>query len=182
MLPSSEGDADERVREGGLQAGDAQGLPAQALRPQAPGLHGGVARRPGRDRGQGLDRAGEDGIERQAHLAEHRRLPQHAELAGPVLAQVEVGGPDLVRVARERRQQRRQGHEDREPPHGRTSTWLARGPSHGRTDGIDDNPVLPHQALEGAAPGPSPAARGAIPPPGARGPRQTDAPEAATLP
>ena len=131
----SEGDADEHVREGGLQAVDAQGLPAQALRPQAPGLHGGVTRRPGRDRGHGLHRAGEDGIERQAHLAEHRRLPQHAELAGPVLPQVEVGRPDLVRVARERHQQRRQGHEDREPPHGRTSTWLARGPSHGRTDG-----------------------------------------------
>ena len=79
-----------------LQAGDAQGLPAQAVRPQAPGLHGGVAGHPGRDRGQGLGRAGEGGIERQAQVADHRRLPQHAELAGAVLAQVEIGGSDFV--------------------------------------------------------------------------------------
>src|SRR4029453_2692934 len=79
--------------------------------------------------------AGEDGIERQAQLADHRRLPQHAVLAGSVLTQVEVSGPDLVRAAWERHQQHRQGHEDREPPHGRTSTWLARDPSLGSTEG-----------------------------------------------
>ena len=56
----SEGDAHERVREGGLQARDAQGSDrAGDRRPEAPGLDGGVARRSRRDGREGIGRAGE---------------------------------------------------------------------------------------------------------------------------
>ena len=177
-----EGHANERI--GGWSPGRrCAGSSAQRFSPHAPGLDGGGARQPRGDRGQGLHRAGENRIERQAHLAQHRRLPQHAELAGSILAHFQVGGPD---------------HWARPGSGAKTSisepvpggVWPASGassrPDLRMADEFSSHAARRHRRLSGIAssrrrvsPGRSPAAPGTIPPSGAGALRQRAGPAAA---
>ncbi len=104
-------DAREHVGDGRLQPADAQRLPAQGRGPQRPGLDRCRLRAPRRgsrrDRRGGGRIAGKFRLQGEPHVADHRGLPQHVELAGPHLAQLEIGRPDLVR----RRGRRDRGHQ-----------------------------------------------------------------------
>ena len=53
--------------------------------------------------------------DRQAHAREHRRAPQHAELAGRGLLDLEIGGTRLVGAAPTRGRARQRAHRQRRP-------------------------------------------------------------------
>ena len=133
--------------------------PRRRFGPHAPGLDGGGARQPCGDRGQGLDRAGEDTGSSARRISPsigvfHSTLnsPGRSSLTSRYAGRTSWARPGSGAKKTSAQPGRRSG-QDREPPHGRTSAWPAKESEPRPHGGIGHDPVLAHQAVDELRPG-----------------------------
>src|SRR6185295_10520018 len=74
--------------------------------PHLPCLYHGIAGHPRNDGSRHHDPSGEPDVKTEPKVAEHRRLEEHIESAWRFLFQLEIGGTDLMREGKGRRDEK----------------------------------------------------------------------------